>query len=212
MNDFWLCFVPIFIAVDPIGVIPMFLALTEGIPIHKVHRIIWQSVLTSVAVAIVFLAIGSSVLKILGIQIADFMIAGGILLFFFSMGDLYASEKAQRKFDPDTLGAVPLGVPLIAGPALLTTSIILMNEYGFIFTAVSIILNILLIGVIFWFAESINKILGDAGAKILSKIASLLLAAIAVMIVRKGIFYFIQSGVAAGLQSIDFRLCFTRHV
>jgi len=186
--------------VDPIGVIPLFLALTEGISIRKVHRIIWQSVLTAAAVALIFLAIGSSVLKVLGIQVADFMIAGGILLFSFSMGDLYTSEKTMRKFDPDTLGAVPLGVPLIAGPALLTTSIILMNEYGFIHTALSIILNILLVGAIFWFAESINRILGDAGSKILSKLASLLLAAIAVMIVRKGIFYFIQSGVVAGMN------------
>ena len=115
------------------------------------------------------------------------MVAGGILLFVISMSDLLTSEKIQRKIDPDSLGAVPLGVPLITGPAVLTTSILLMNEHGLAATAAALVINILIAGVVFGFAETINRFLGKAGSKTVSKIASLLLAAIAVMIVRKGI-------------------------
>ena len=187
MKDFWLCFVPIFVAVDAIGVLPMFISFTQEIDLGRKRIIIWQSVVTASIVALVFLFVGTSLMKILGITIADFMVAGGILLFIISTTDLITNEKIQRKLDPESLGAVPLGVPLIAGPALLTTSILQLNEHGFLTTTLAVISNILVAGIVFMFSESINRFLGKAGSKIASKIASLLLASIGVMIVRKGI-------------------------
>lgn len=187
MQDFWLCFVPLFVAVDSFGVLPMFMGFIHDIEKKKIRLIVYQSVLTATVVAISFLALGTAILKLLGITVADFMIAGGILLFVISISDLLSSEKIQRKFDPESLGAVPLGVPLITGPAVLTTSILLINDYGFILTAISIILNISIAGVVFLLSTPINSFLGNAGSKTVSKIASLLLASIAVMIVRKGI-------------------------
>ena len=187
MKTFWLCFVPLFVAVDAIGVLPMFLSLTQGIGTRKIHRIVFQSVITATIVALAFLVAGTAILTLLGITVADFMVAGGILLFVISMSDLLSTEKIQRKVDQESLGAVPIGVPLITGPAVLTTSIILSNEHGFISTASAIVINILIAGVVFRFAGAINRTLGKAGAKTVSKIASLLLASIAVMIVRKGI-------------------------
>ena len=139
------------------------------------------------AVALAFLFGGKAILDMLGITVADFMIAGGVLLFIISISDLLSAEKTQRKIDMDSIGAVPIGVPLITGPAVLTTSILLLNEYGVILTASSIILNVTIVGIVFYFSFYINKLIGNAGAKTLSKIANLLLAAIAVMIVRKGI-------------------------
>lgn len=187
MKEFWLCFVPLFVAVDAIGVLPMFMGFTREINASRIRRIIYQSIITATIVALVFLAVGTAILRLLGITVADFMVAGGILLFVISMSDLLTTEKIQRKVDPESLGAVPLGVPLITGPAVLTTSIILMNEYGFFFTAAAIVINILIAGLVFILAQPINSFLGNAGSKTLSKIASLLLASIAVMIVRKGI-------------------------
>jgi multiple antibiotic resistance protein len=187
MKDFWLCFVPIFVAVDAIGVLPMFISFTQEIDLRRKRVIIWQSVVTASIVALVFLYAGTSLLRILGITIADFMVAGGILLFIISITDLITNEKIQRKLDPESLGAVPLGVPLIAGPALLTTSILQLNDHGFLTTTLAVISNILIAGIVFMFSEAINRFLGKAGSKIASKIASLLLASIGVMIVRKGI-------------------------
>ncbi|MBU1208890.1 MAG: MarC family protein [Proteobacteria bacterium] len=187
MKAFWLCFVPLFVAVDAVGVLPMFMSFTLELNSQKVRRIVYQSVLTATIVALVFLAVGKLILELLGITVADFMVAGGILLFVISISDLLTGEKIQRKVDIESLGAVPLGVPLITGPAVLTTSILLVNEHGFFMTASAIVINILIAGAVFLFAEPINSFLGNAGSKTLSKIASLLLASIAVMIVRKGI-------------------------
>jgi multiple antibiotic resistance protein len=193
MKAFWLCFVPLFVAVDIIGVLPMFMSFTQDIDPKRVRRIIFQSVITAALVALVFLALGTAILRLLGITVADFMVAGGILLFIISISDLLATEKIQRKIDIESLGAVPLGVPLIAGPAVLTTSILLLNDYGIISAGSAVLINILIAGVVFRLAVPINRFLGKTGSKVISKIASLLLAAIAVMIVRKGIMVFIQS-------------------
>lgn len=194
MKEFWLCFVPLFVAVDAIGILPMFMSLTQDIDPPRMRRIIYQSVITATAVALAFLAVGKAIMRLLGITVADFMVAGGILLFIISMSDMLTTEKMQRRVDPESLGAVPLGVPLIAGPAVLTTCILLSNEYGSLITAAALVPNILIAGAILLFADSINRILGKAGSKTISKIASLLLAAIAVMIVRKGIASFLSLG------------------
>lgn len=196
MIEFWLCFVPLFVAVDAIGVLPAFLSLTQGMEPRQIRRAIAQSVATAAAVALAFLALGTAILDLLGITVADFMVAGGILLFVLALGDLLANEKLQRRVDTDSLGAVPLGVPLITGPAVLVTSMLLLNQYGAGWTAAAIVANILIAGIVFFFAGSIGRVLGRTGEKIISKIAMLLLAAIAVMMVRKGIEAFIAAGVA----------------
>jgi len=192
MKEFWLCFVPLFVAVDAIGVLPMFMTLTREIENDKIPRIIYQSVFTAVIVAFVFLVAGRALLDMLGITVADFMIAGGILLFVISISDMITTEKIMRQIDPESLGAVPIGVPLITGPAVLTTSIILLDAHGFLITSAAIIINVIIAGVIFLFSKYIHRLLGKAGAKTFSKIASLLLASIAVMIVRKGIMTFLS--------------------
>jgi multiple antibiotic resistance protein len=183
----FLCFVPLFVAVDAIGVLPMFTSLTEGLEGPVLRRVIRQSVITAAVVGISFLAIGKALLGLLGISVPDFMVAGGTLLFVVSMSDLLRAEKVQRQVDPDSLGAVPIGVPLITGPAVLTTSILLLNEYGVLPTSIALVLNIFIAGLVFRSSESLQRFLGQPGTKTVSKIASLLLASIAVMIVRKGI-------------------------
>jgi len=187
MRDFWLCFVPLFVAVDAIGVLPMFVNLTEGLPGDQTRRITTQSVVVAAIVGLAFLAIGQAVLALLGITVADFMVAGGSLLFVLSVRDLMSMEKVQRAVDTESLGAVPLGVPLIVGPAVLATTLLLTNEHGPALTALALMANIAIAGAMFLLAETIVGFLGRTGAKTVSKLASLLLAAIAVMMVRRGI-------------------------
>lgn len=196
MFSFWLCFVPLFVAVDAIGTLPMFMNFTEGLDAPRLRRVLMQSVLTAMVVSLVFLAIGQVILGLLGITVADFMIAGGVLLFVLSLNDMLAFDKKELPIDPESLGAVPLGVPLIVGPAVLTTSILLVSQYGFFLTAAATILNILFAGVVFAFSQSINRLMGKSGAKTISKLASLILAAIAVMMVRKGIVIFLTQGMS----------------
>jgi multiple antibiotic resistance protein len=187
MDTFWLCFVPLFVAVDAVGVLPMFLSLTEGVDSARSRTVVYHSVITATAVALAFLAFGPALLKFLGITVPDFMIAGGLLLIVFSLSDLLRGEKEQRRPDADSLGVVPIGVPLITGPAVLATCVLLAGLYGRLITAAALVANIVIAGIVFLLAQPITRTLGRTGTKIVSKIASLLLTAIAVMLIRKGI-------------------------
>lgn len=193
MNIFLLCFVPLFVAVDALGVLPIFISLTEGLTPSQKRKVLIQSLLTASAVALVFLAIGPTILAALNITVSDFMVAGGLLLLVISLSDLLTGEKRQRIVDPETLGAVPLGVPIITGPAVLTTSVLLTNVHGMPITSLALIANIGIAGIIFWFAQPITRFLGNAGTMILSKMASLFLATIAVMLIRRGLVEIIKS-------------------
>jgi len=193
MRTFWLCFVPLFVAVDSIGVMPLFIGFIHNCDNKQVRRIIVQSMLTALAVALAFLFVGEAVLRLLGITVEDFLVAGGIVLFLISIADLLTKGKPLQTYDPGSLGPVPLGVPLIVGPAVLTTIMLLVREYGFFWTGMAVTANILIAGVMFTFAGIIMRVLGDSGAAIASKIANLLLASIAVMMVRKGVFALITA-------------------
>jgi multiple antibiotic resistance protein len=195
MADFWLCFFPMFVAVDAVGVLPLFMHLTEGIDPRTIRRIIVQSMVTALVVALVFLAVGQWIFHYLGITVADFLIAGGILLFTISVTDVITVEKRVAQVDADSLGAVPIGVPLIVGPAVLTTIFVLVGEYGVAPTVAATVVNIVIAGAVFWLAGPINRVLGRSGSRALSKLAGILLAAIAVMMVRKGIFMVWPAGV-----------------
>ena len=115
------------------------------------------------------------------------MVAGGVLLFCIAIIDILNPTK-KRRIPSSGLGAVPLGTPLIVGPAVLATSLILIDTCGILPTLISVLANIILAGAMFLSAEFLMKVLGEAGSRALSKVTSLLLAAIAVMLVRKGIF------------------------
>lgn len=187
MKTFWLSFVPLFVAVDAVGVLPIFLSLTEGMERIRLRSVIIQSVITASVVALVFLAFGPTFLNFLGITVPDFMIAGGILLLAISLSDLITGEKRQRQADSESPGAVPIGIPLITGPAVLTTCVLLAGLHGKLITGAAAVVNIALAGLLFHFSKLITQYLGKAGVKTLSKVASLLLAAIAVMLIRRGI-------------------------
>ena len=195
MKSFWLCFVPLFVAVNVIGLLPLFISLTSGMNKKQIRKIILQSTITALAVALIFIAVGTGIFKLLNISVADFMIAGGSLLFVISIRDILAADKQPAQVDPESVGAVPIGVPLITGPAVLTTSLLLINEHSALTTSLAIAANILIVGVMFMVAPLINRVLGKTGSKAVSKIISLLLAAIGVMVVRKGIAMYIAQGV-----------------
>jgi len=190
VKNILLSFIPIFVAVDAIGVLPIFVSLTAGIDEKKKAKIIAQSVVTASCLAVGFIFLGKAVFKVLGITIGDFMVAGGAILFCLAITDIINPVK-ERRIPGQELGAVPLGTPLIVGPAVLTTSIVIISQYGLAATLISVLVNIALAGVIFSLSGVVIKVLGEAGSKALSKVASLLLASIAVMLARKGLTQFI---------------------
>ena len=186
MKNILLALIPIFVAVDAIGVLPIFVSLTENLGPKEKKRIIVQSMLTALCLAIGFVFLGKAVFRVLNISVSDFMVAGGAILFSLAIIDIINPVK-QRRVPDKELGAVPLGTPLIVGPAVLTTSMIIVSEYGISATLISVIANILFAGLVFNLSGLVIRVLGESGSKALSKIVSLLLAAIAVMMMRKGI-------------------------
>ncbi len=189
MKDFWQAFLPMFVSMDPVGLIPFFVAFTSGTAESKRQRVIVHSVATALIVALAFLFAGRAVLQWLGVGIPDFLVAGGALLFVLALADLLSADKPSQTLSStdETLGVVPLAVPMIVGPAVLATSQVLLNRYGYAVTIAAIATNILLTGVILQCSGIVVRLIGNAGARVISKLAMLILAALAVMFIRSGL-------------------------
>ena len=186
MRNFLLAFIPVFVAVDAIGLLPIFISLTQDLDERTKRKVVVQSIGTALCLSVGFIFLGRAVFELLGITIGDFMIAGGLILFCIAVMDILTSGK-DRWVASQEFGVVPLGTPLMVGPAVLTTSMILIAQYGLWVTLTSILLNILLTALLFCFSNFLIKVVTEGGARALSKVMALLLAAIAVMMIRKGI-------------------------
>lgn len=186
MKEFMLAFIPIFVAVDAVGLLPIFVSLTQDLDKPTKRKIIFQSILTAVCLAVAFIVAGREVFKFLGITVSDFMIAGGAILFCIAILDLLTQNK-ERRLPAEELGAVPIGTPLVVGPAVLTTCLISVDQHGAALTIFAVLINILFAGIVFSSSERLMAIFGKTGAQALSKILSLFLAAIAIMMIRRGI-------------------------
>jgi multiple antibiotic resistance protein len=182
----FLPFIPLFVAFDTLGILPIFVSLTSEMTQGERKRVIRQSTLTGFLVSLGFIAVGKSVFALLGITVSDFQIAGGILLFIISIIDLIFPEKT-RTFPKETMGVVPIGIPLIVGPAVLTLLLIIVHTYGYISTMLCLILNFLIVWLTFSQSHRIMRLMKEGGAKGIGKVFSLLLAAFAMMMIRIGI-------------------------
>ena len=192
LEIFFLSFIPLFVAIDIIGTVPIFLGYTHDISEQQKKKLIWEAILTAFIVANIFLVGGKLVLNFLGITIDDFRIAGGIVLLILSINGIVTSSEGRR--DPGTdIGIVPLGIPLIMGPAALTTILILIDNFGYLPTILSLMLNFIIVAFVLMNAAWLMKVIGKGGSRAFAKIASLLLAAIAVMMIRVGTINIISS-------------------
>ena len=189
LAPFILSIIPIMVAIDALGVLPMYIAITEGMEQSEMKKVALQSVFTALLITIGFVFLGNAVFKTLGIQVEDFMIAGGVLLLVISVVNIVrVSDGTSDIKTSSTLGAVPLGTPLLAGPATLTTTLVLVNNYGYFPVLFSLVVNLLLAWFVFDKAWVIIRLMGINGARAFAKVASLVLAAIAVKMIRTGIF------------------------
>lgn len=191
LNNFLLTFIPLFVAIDIVGTVPIFLGLTENFEKKERKILVIQSVLTAFILALLFIATGKIILDFMGITLNDFRIGGGLVLLILSINDLvFASEEGRKP--TGTIGIVPLGIPLIMGPAALTTILVLVNNNGVILTVISVFINLIIVFFVLYYAEKVVDLIGEAGTKAFAKVASLFLAAIAVMMIRVGIIEIIK--------------------
>jgi multiple antibiotic resistance protein len=180
------CFIPLFVTMDPIGLAAIFLALGRDVPVDKRRRIATQATWTGGIVALFFLFLGRSIFIAIGIGQGDFEIAGGLILFILASRELIQSPSQDKISLPDDFGVVPLGIPLIAGPATITTLLVISQTVGIVMTLVALAANLALVALAFSESERLERMVGQTGLRAVSKIIALLLAAIAVHIVRSG--------------------------
>jgi len=179
-------FIPLFVAIDLFWLIPLFVGVTAEMEEARRRAIARQSVLTALAVSVAFVAAGEVIFGVLGITADDFKVAGGILLLVIAVMDIMGGQERTRG-PQETLGIVPIGVPLIVGPAVLTTLLVLTEHYGAPATLSALLLNLALVWAGLLGSGRVIKLFGLNGVMALSKIMAVLLAAIAVMMIRLGV-------------------------
>ena len=190
MRQFWLAFIPLFVAIDVLGVVPIFLAMTAGRDERTRRRLARQATLSALGVAVLFLLVGKWLFTYMGITKDDFRIGGGVVLLVMAVCDLLFTNNETRAKE-GSLGVVPLGIPLIMGPAGLAAILLAADEHGIPLALCAILLNLLLVWLVFANSHHIGRILGVAGAQAFAKVAALFLAGIAVMMIRSGIMAFV---------------------
>lgn len=191
MEAFLLAFIPLFVAIDALGVLPLFVGLTQGMAQMQRRRLIIQATATAFAVSLAFLVAGKLLFAFLGITENDFRVGGGIVLLVLAVHDLLFSADEERTPDA-SIGVVPIGIPLIMGPAALTTIIVIVNAYGYVLAVISLLTNLFLVWLLFSRAEVVSRVLGRAGARAMAKVVALFLTGIAVMMIRTGIEAMVQ--------------------
>jgi multiple antibiotic resistance protein len=185
-EKFLQAFIPLFVAIDPIGLAAIFLGLGQGVAAKQRQVIARQATVTGGAVALLFLFLGTSIFKALGISVSDFQIAGGLILFILAARELIHSAAEPQKLPPD-FGVVPLGMPLIAGPALIATLLLTSQTLGVRYALAALTANLILVILAFTYSEALGRVIGGTGMRAISKIISMLLAAIAIAMIRQGL-------------------------
>jgi len=187
LTKFLQAFIPLFVAIDPIGLAAIFLGLGQNIAAERRQKIADQAVWTGGLVALGFLFLGKSIFAALGISVGDFQIAGGLILFILAAKDLVQSAAEPEKL-PEDFGVVPLGMPLIAGPASITTLLVLAQNQaiGLVVALVALAVNLVLVVLALHYSEWLGRRVGATGMRAISKIIAMLLAAIAVSMIRQG--------------------------
>jgi multiple antibiotic resistance protein len=208
LHDFFLIFLPLFVVVDPAGTLPVYVALTTHYTDEQRKKIARRATMVAGITGVTFIVLGQAVFAFLGVEFADFQIAGGILLVILAILDLLSPGKpavhGALKGEPaEAVGIVPLAVPLIVGPATMTTSLLLVNTYSksynehlgapygqivvMMLVSAALVLNLVILFVGMWFSNRLVAIVGRNTMAVINKIVMILIAAIAVSLIRRGI-------------------------
>ena len=185
--------IALFIIVDPFGNIPIFMGLTENVPEFKRKKVYNTAVIVGTVLLLVFAFTGTEILNIFGLSIYSFEVAGGILLLIIAIRILIMGSMHENAESPESLGAVPIAIPLLVGPGAITTTIFSIQLDD---TAIPAILAVVIVMAITWvilkYINGIYKLLGKTGSIIIARVMALLIAAIAVQYILTGITHFLM--------------------
>ena len=180
----------LFIIVDPVGQIPLFLGLTKDMPSGERHRAFKMAVLVGSSLLFVFALAGSWILQLFGITIHSFKIAGGVLLMLLSIRIIIGGESGARFAHAEDVGVFPIAFPLLSGPGAITTTMISIDSYGVPVTVLSIVLVMGLTWVLLRNIDKAYTVLGRVGTEVIARVMAVLIAAIAVEFIITGVKYY----------------------
>jgi multiple antibiotic resistance protein len=186
LTNFILTFIPLFIVVDAPGNLPIIITLTEGASYHERNRIIHLAIVTATIVGFIFLFLGGAILNVMNISIGAFSISGGIILLILSIKYMITGRMVHM-IKEEMIAVVPIGTPLVVGPATMTTLLILTQQYPLYMVVLSLLVNLLITWLLFLSSGQIARFISIAGLRAISKVFSLILAAIAVSMIINGI-------------------------
>jgi MarC family membrane protein len=189
-------FVTLFVIMDPIGTIPLFLSLTRGRSPRSARRAAWQAVTVSFAVIVAFAFFGQRILEYLGISLPALQAAGGLLLLLVALQLLTGQEESPTASSDVNVALVPLGTPLLAGPGAIVATMVLSRKVDDFADFVAVGLGVVLVHLALWlsmrFSLPILRLLHEGGVVLVSRISGLLLSAIAVQLVADAVRAFIE--------------------
>lgn len=185
-QSFVLTFVPLFIVIDALGNVTFVISSSEGLSIPERRKLIFVAVVTAALVGLVFLFFGQFILNVMGIDFGSLTIAGGLILLVLSIKHMTTGQMMDI-IKEEMVAVVPIGTPLTVGPATITTLLLLAAQFPLYIVLLSFLLNMAITWLIFLLSNRIVRFAGQGGVKAISRIFSLLLAAIAVSMVIRGL-------------------------
>lgn len=186
LRSFSLTFIPLFIVIDALGILPFVISLSENMSTNERRKMIHIASITAVGLGLVFLFFGQFILNVLDISVGSFAIAGGMILLVLSIKYMTTGRMVEA-IKEEMVAVVPIGTPLTAGPATITTLLLLAGSFPLYLVSLSYILNILIAWGIFLLGNKIVSFMGKGGLTAVSSIFNLLLAAIAVSMIIRGL-------------------------
>jgi multiple antibiotic resistance protein len=194
------CFITLFVIIDPLGIVPVFLALTRGYADRQRKRLARLAAIVAFCVIVGFALFGQTLLSFLGITVPALQLAGGLLLLLVALELLTGKaeppdDKARTNVN---VAMVPLGTPLLAGPGAIVAAIVFVQRADRPGQVVALAAAIVAVHVVLWltmrFSLGIIRLIKDNGVELVTRIAGLLLAAIAVQLSAEAVKAFIEAG------------------
>ena len=179
--------IALFIVVDPLGNVPIFIGLTKDMDTSQRKKTYQLATITGLILLTFFSLVGQNILVLFGISLDSFMIAGGILLLIVAVRLLIMGGWREQTAVSESVGAVPIGCPLLVGPGAITTSILNIQSYGILATLLSVLLTFIIVWLILRFIDPIYRFLGKNGSLVITRVMALLIASIAVQYMLQGI-------------------------
>jgi multiple antibiotic resistance protein len=186
LQSFLLTFVPLFIVIDALGNLPFVISLSEGMSRQERRKMVHLATVTATLVGLIFLFLGQLILRALDISVGSFAIAGGIILLVLSIKYMTTGRMVEA-IKEEMVAVVPIGTPLTVGPATITALLLLATQFPLYIVLISFALNMVLTWVIFLLSNQIARFMGKGGLQAVSRVLSLLLAAIAVSMIIHGL-------------------------